>query len=238
MNEVTMERDIETLIARLTAWQYLSRDEPLVKRALADEAFYQELSRRLAACGLEFVDHPFADHVALRLRRDLEQSVFGDETTWLSNNLGLARDHVALLVVLWSLLILPKRSRQLTRQNDEQAVLQSEMFAAEKPLPSAAELKISIADATLLADFGDRLGGKTRVDFGLGALRRLKFIVRRGGQIIEGPLLDLAFDYERMAPRILDGALRDLLANRSLSAAQSLVAGQLPNLTPEESNDV
>ena len=122
-----MERDIETLIARLTAWQYLSRDEPLVKRALTDEAFYQELSRRLAACGLEFVDHPFADHVALRLRRDLEQSVFGDETTWLSNNLGLARDHVALLVVLWSLLILPKRSRQLTRQNDEQAVLQSEM---------------------------------------------------------------------------------------------------------------
>jgi len=232
-----MERDIETLIARLAAWQFLPRDEPFVKRALTDEAFYQELSRRLADCGFEFIDHPFADHVALRLRRDLEQSVFGTEATWLSNNLGLARDHVALLVVLWSLLILPKRSRQLTRQNDEKTASQSEMFIAEKPLPSAAELNIGIAVATLLADFGDRLGGKTRVEFGLGALRRLKFIVRRGGQITEGPLLDLAFDYERMAPRILDGALRDLLAKQSL-AAQSPLAERPPNLTSEESNDV
>ena len=29
--------------------------------------------------------------------------------------------------------------------------------------------------------------------------------------IHEGPLLDLAFDYAEMAPRILDGALSDLL---------------------------
>jgi hypothetical protein len=233
-----MERDIEALIARLTAWQFLPRDDVLVKRALTDEAFYQELSRRLGACGLEFIDHPFADHVALRLRRDLEQSVFGGETTWLSNNLGLKRDQVALLVVLWALLILPKRSRQLMRQNDDQAVSQSEMFMSEKPLPSAAELNLGVAETALLADFGNRLGGKTRVDIGLGALRRLKFIIRGGGQITEGPLLDLVFDYERMAPRILDGALRDLLAKQSQPAAESSLAGRPPNLTPKDWNDV
>lgn len=213
-----MEHDIEALIARLMAWQFLPRADPLVKRALTDELFYQELSRRLESCGLEVIDHPFADHVALRLCRKLEQPVFGAETAWLSNNLGLARDHVALLVVLWALLILPKRSRQLTRQDDETSISQAEMFAAEKPLPSAEALNISIAETTLLADFGDRLGGKVRVNVGLGVLSRLKFIVRRGGSIYEGPLLDLALDYERMAPRILDGALRDLLANRTPGA--------------------
>jgi hypothetical protein len=221
-----VESDIETLIARLSAWQLLLRSDPLVKRALTDESFYQELMRRLAACGLEFIDHPFADHVALRLRRDVEQSVFGGETAWLSNNLALSRDHVALLVVLWALLILPKRSRQLMRQNDEQALSQSEMFASQKPLPTAAELSISVAETTLLADFGDRLGGKVRVSIGLGVLSRLRFIVRRSGHIYEGPLLDLALEYERMAPRILDGALRDLLANR------------VPRSTPEGGDDV
>ena len=68
------------------------------------------------------------------------------------------------------------------------------------------------AERTLLADFGDKLGGKTRVNFNLGLLSRHGFIVRRKGELAEGPLLDLVFDYERTARRILDGALSDLLA--------------------------
>ncbi|MDB6105650.1 MAG: hypothetical protein JWO52_5649 [Gammaproteobacteria bacterium] len=219
-----MEHEVETLIARLNARQFLPRTDTLVKRALTDEAFYNELSRRLSACGLELIDHPFADHVALRLRRDLEQPVFGGET-WLSNNLGLQRDQVALLVVLWALLILPKRSRQLTRQNEEIDQSQGEMFTATKPLPSAEQVNISVAEATLLADFGDRLGGKTRINIGLGVLSRLSFIVRRAGHVYEGPLLDLALDYQRMAPRILNGALQDLLAK------------QVPRV-PEKARDV
>ena len=214
-----MEPEVEILIARLNASQFLPRTDVLVKRALTDDAFYQELSRRLATCGLEFVDHPFADYVALRLRRNLEQSVFGGET-WLSNNLGLQRDQVALLVVLWALLVLPKRSRQLTRQIEEIDHSQAEMFAAAKPLPSSEQVNISVAEATSLADFGDRLGGKVRITIGLGVLSRLSFIVRRAGQIYEGPLLDLALDYQRMAPRILDGALRDLLVKQAPRARE------------------
>jgi hypothetical protein len=82
-----------------------------------------------------------------------------------------------------------------------------------------------IAERTLLADFGDKLGGKTRVGFNLGTLNRLGFIIRRKGEVAEGPLLDLAFDYERTARRILDGALGDLLAEAA-SRPVSAFAGE------------
>ena len=74
----------------------------------------------------------------------------------------------------------------------------------------------------LQADFAQRLGGKTRINFGLGALARLGFIERRGGHICEGPLLDLAVDYNRVAPRILNGALADLLGRRGSEGAGKL----------------
>ncbi|HEX4872133.1 MAG TPA: hypothetical protein VFV27_07465 [Nevskiaceae bacterium] len=206
-----METELQTLVARLCAQRWLPRKDALVRRALTDELFYQALNERLAACGLALVEHPYADHVTLRIRRELEQPVFGGEDQWLSNNLDLKRDQIALLVVLWALLVLPKRSRQLERKEDAQTQRQGEMFTVDKPLPSAAELGISVSEAALLADFGDRLGGRTRVrNFGLPVLARHGFIERREGRITEGPLLDLALDYNRMASRVLDGALADL----------------------------
>jgi len=206
-----MEQELRTLVARLAAHRVLPRGDALVKRALTDELFHDHLDERLAACGLEMVENPYAEHVCVRVRRDLEQPVFGGEDVWLSNNLDLKRDQIALLVVLWALLILPKRQRQIERKNEAQTLRQGEMFATEKPLPTASDIGISVAEATLLADFGDRLGGRTRVrNFGLPVLSRLGFIERRDGRITEGPLLDLVLDYNRMASRILDGTLADL----------------------------
>jgi hypothetical protein len=134
----------------------------------------------------------------------------------------LDRDGVALLVVIWALIVLPKRQRQVERQEIEAAASQSQMFAEEKPIPRDPTISPVIAERTLLADFADKLGGKTRVNFNLGTLNRLGFIVRRKGEVAEGPLLDLAFDYERTARRILDGALGDLLADASSRAARSV----------------
>lgn len=206
-----MERELQTLVARLAAHRVLPRKDALVKKALTDDLFYQSLTERLAACGMELVEHPYADHVALRIKRDFEQPVFGGDDSWLSNNLELKRDQIALLVVLWALLILPKRQRQIERQTAIETARQGEMFAAEKPLPTSADIAISIAEATLLADFGDRLGGRTRIkQFGLPVLSRLGFIERRDGRISEGPLLDLVLDYNRMAGRIIDGTLSEL----------------------------
>jgi hypothetical protein len=64
----------------------------------------------------------------------------------------------------------------------------------------------------LLADFGVQLGKKTRLDTNLKRLETHGFIVRKGEDIAEGPLLDLLLDYDMLAQRILQGALGDVLA--------------------------
>ena len=233
-----MEAELQTLVARLAAQRVLPRSDVLVRRALTDDLFFNALTERLKACGLELVEHPYADHVCLRIRRELEQPVFGAEDHWLSNNLHLTRDQMALLVVLWALLILPKRSRQIDRKNDATAQRQGEMFAGDKPLPKAFELDISIAEATVLADYGTRLGGKTRIQTGLSLLRRHGFIERRDGRLHEGPLLDLVLDYNRMARRVLDGALADLFGQRLDEVVQSAPEVDAGSESPDEGSDV
>lgn len=210
-----MDKDIAILIARLSAQQVLPRTDPLVRRAITDPVFHEEMQTRLAACGLEFHDNPYADHVTLRLKREFEAPVMGGESSWLSNNLGLPRDCVALLVVLWALLILPKRQRQIERKEKAESAAQSEMFAQERPIPDAQSVGVSVPTVALFTDFADRLGGRTKLQANLGQLKRLGFVEEtRKGELIEGPLLDVAIDYHRMAERILDGALTDLLAQR------------------------
>jgi hypothetical protein len=213
-----MEAELQAMIARLAAHRFLPRTDALVKRALTDDAFHAALTERLAACGLELIEHPYADNVCLRIKRDLEQPVFGREDSWLSNNLGLKSDQIALLVVLWAFLVLPKRQRQIERREQAESQQQEEMFVAGKPLPSSADLAVSVSEATLLADFGDRLGRSRIRQFSLPVLSRLGFIERRDGRIYEGPLLDLALDYNRMAARVLDGALTELLETRIAKA--------------------
>jgi hypothetical protein len=86
------------------------------------------------------------------------------------------------------------------------------MFGVAKPTPASAEASRGIAESVLLEDYGKLLGGRARIaQFILPQLSRLGFIDRRNKIIHEGPLLDLAFDYGEMAPRILQGALADLL---------------------------
>ena len=69
-----------------------------------------------------------------------------------------------------------------------------------------------IPENVLLEDYGKLLGGKTRLQqMLLPVLSRLGFIERRNKVLYEGSLLDLAFDYAELAPRILDGALADVL---------------------------
>jgi hypothetical protein len=206
-----MHDEIAALIARLLAQRWLPREDAQARKALLDEGFRQELDRRLAGVGLELREHPYAGHVGVAVARGAERSVFGGNDSWQSNSLQLDRDAVALLVVLWALIVLPKRQRQLERQQAEGLASQAQMFAEGKPIPRDPALAPVIPERTLLADFGERLGGKTRININLGQLARHGFIVRRKEGIAEGPLLDLAFDYERTARRILDGALGDLL---------------------------
>ncbi len=203
-----MSDDSQILIARLMAHQTLRRDDKMVKRALSDEQFRAEVDARLTACGMKLLDNVYADHVTLALQRAIEPKVFGAKDVWQNNNFGLARDGVALLVVLWALIILPKRERQETHQHADDD--QNDMFGTEKPVPRAEDTSIGIPYKALLADFGDKLGKKTRMDMNLGILAKLGFIERRGDIIVEGPLLDLLMDTDLLKERIINGALADV----------------------------
>jgi hypothetical protein len=203
-----MNDDAQILIARLLTHQTLRREDKLVKRVLSDELFRAEVDARLLATGLKLLDNVYADHVTLALTRAIEPKIFGARDVWQNNNFGLSRDGVALLVVLWAQIILPKRERQETHQHAEDD--QNDMFGVEKPLPRAEDTSIGIAYKALLADFGDKLGKKTRLDMNLGILSKLGFIERRGDIIVEGPLLDLMMDTDMLKERIINGALSDV----------------------------
>ena len=206
------------LIARLLAQRYLPREDAEVRRLLVDSSLREEIEQRLATCGLRLLAQPFASHVGLALTRDSESAVFEQHDTWQASNIGLPKDAVALLVILWALIILPKRERQLAGEATQQDA-QSELFETVKLTPQAHEASRGIAENLLLEDYAKLLGGKARItNFILPQLSRLGFIERKNKIIHEGPLLDLAFDYAEMAPRILQGALADLLKKRGVLA--------------------
>lgn len=218
-----MNDPVAALIARLLAERWLPREDELARQALTDAGFREELDRRLATAGLRLLDHPYAAHVGIAVAKAQEAAVFAGPRAWSASNLGLDRDAIALLVVLWSLLILPKRQRQISRVEADRDQDQGQIFAEMKPVPVGSEVAEPLAERTLLADFGDKLGGKMRINMNLGVLARHGFIVRRKERLYEGPLLDLAFDYERTARRVLDGALA-FVVEQTRSAAREEAA--------------
>lgn len=214
--------DAALLAAELLARRWLPRHHPKVKRALIDADLWQATQDRLAQVGLRLIDNIYADHVSVALLRQAESSVFGEAGLNSHNNIDLPRDAISLLVVLWALIILPKRERQAARANKAEGDDQNDMFGKDKPMPSAASVSPLVSYKALLADFGVQLGKKTRLDTNLKRLENHGFIVRKGEDIAEGPLLDLLMDYDALAQRILQGALGDVLAQ-----AKELV-GNLP----------
>lgn len=210
MSEVIDEASL--LAAELLARRWLPRKHPRVRRALIDADLWQAVQERLAQVGLRLVDNIHADHICVALLRGAETAVFGEAGLDANNNVELPRDAVSLLVLLWSLIVLPKRERQSARAASAEGDAQEEMFSNEKPLPSAASVSPLVSYKALLSDFGTQLGKKTRMDGNLKRLEAHGFILRRGDDIAEGPLLDLLLDYDSLAPRILDGALGDVLA--------------------------
>jgi len=203
--------DAAVLAAELLARRWLPRQHPKVKRALIDAELWSALQERLAQVGLRLVDNIYADHITVALQRPAESAVFGEAGLDSHNNIDLPRDAVSLLIVLWSLIVLPKRERQAARATSLESDGQNEMFNTARPLPDAASVSPLVSYKSLLTDFGVQLGKKTRLDGNLKRLANHGFIVHRGDEIAEGPLLDLLLDYDVLAPRILDGALHEVL---------------------------
>ncbi len=208
-----METELTTLTARLLAHRVVERSDPLARRALMDDIFRGELDRRLAEVGLRLVENPYAEHLAVALLPELTEPVFGSGDAWMNNNMGLPRDGVALLVILWALIILPKRERQIARVEAGKEG-QSDMFGSQKPLETGETVSTGLSEDAVYADFGKALGGRTRFNANLGRLVNLGFISRRNRMLCEGPMLDLLIDYSHLAPRIIEGALSEVLGAR------------------------
>lgn len=220
------------LIARLLALRTLPREDPEARRLLIDAGFRDEVEARLAASGLRLLAQPFAAHIAVALAREHEAAVFEQNDAWQASNIGLPRDAAALLVIVWALIILPKRERQLASEA-AQTDAQNELFETVKLTPAAHEASRGIPENVLLEDYGKLLGGKARLQqFALPQLSRLGFIERRNKVIHEGPLLDLAFDYAEFAPRILEGALSDLLKQRGVLEEHAPLSPPLEDRAP------
>jgi len=216
--------DAALLIAELITRRYLPRTHERVKRALVNAELFAQVEQRLADTGLRWMDNVYADHVSVALLPALQHNVMGEAGINANNNMELPRDGVALLVVLWALIILPKRERQTSRVEPDAP--QNEMFAGSKPLPAVRDVSPVLSYKALLEDYGAQLGKKTRLDVNLKQLERQGFILRKQDDIAEGPLLDVLLDYDILAPRILDGALADVLA-REQAQQQALQAAEV-----------
>lgn len=216
-----MDQAQQILLARLLAHRFIARKDPLARRALVDEVFRESLEHKLAEMGLMLLENPYAEYIAVGLKPEMNDWVFGEGENWLTNNMGLPRDAVALLVVLWALIILPKRERQIARA-EEVGDSQSDMFGAAKPITHGEEVSPGVPEDAVYADFGKKLGGKMRFASNLVQLARLGFVVRRNKMIHEGPLLDLMIDYSKLAPRIIDGALAEVLQLSSVEVHEEV----------------
>jgi hypothetical protein len=199
---------VRVLVCRLLAHQTLPRTDELVRRLFVDAAYREGVESALRQVGLELAENVYAPYIAVRVTRELETPVFEDgKGSYWSNNVGLSGGGMALLTILWSLLILPKRQRQQEGQGDLGD-------HDQQPMIRAADLDIAVERKTLEADFGHLFGSQIRFHGYFSELKRRGFIQERRGKITEGPLLDVLIDYSTLAPRIIEGALSRVLAAR------------------------
>ncbi len=163
--------DAALLIAELLTRRWLPRSHPRVKRALVDAELFAQVEQRLAQSGLRWMDSIYADHVSVALLSAAQNGVMGESGLNANNNLELPRDAQALLIVLWALIVLPKRERQTSRVQEADAG-QNDFFPGAKPLPQASVASPVLSYKALLEDYGPQLGKKLRLDANLKLLER------------------------------------------------------------------
>jgi len=209
-----MNHDSRGLIVRLLTCPYIARTDKEARRVLTDELFREDVDQKLKECGLQLLENPYSRYISVALLKEAESTAFESDDGWKSNNMGLRRDTLALLVIIWCKIILPKRERQVQRIEIDDGG-QIDVFASSKEIPHGDQVSVTIQASSIYADFGKLLGGKTRIkNFMFPQLKNYGFIELRNEIISEGPLLDLALDYAEIAPRIRDGALTEILNSK------------------------
>ena len=190
---------------------------------LYDEELRQRVERRLQSVGMKLLYNVHGDHWGIGLN---DNTAADDRLEW-SNNLGLERGALALLLVLWCKLILPKRLEQ--ESTAEQKGLLSAAFAEylESPPRPAA----SISRDQIIAEFSQLLGGVTNTNKYLAQLGRAKLIKTYGGVVEEGPLLALAINEQGLGDQLRREVLISTL-RREQKLRQADAASPAPTATP------
>ncbi len=195
-----LETRARELCAHLLIFPYLPRDKH--KDLLLDDDLREEVARRLDAVGMRLAESFYSDYFAVKPVDEIEADIRFD---WASNR-RLPKAAMALLVVLWARLVMPRRAARDHRVNpDEQ---NGELFPDPRKVK---DYVVKVPKEALLAEYGERFGKSNMLRY-LGLLKRLGFIREdRAGRIYEGALLDLLLDGQKLQSEITSGVLRDLL---------------------------
>lgn len=176
------------------------------KDLVIDDDLRDRVRARLLAVGMELVDNVYSEHFAVRLVPAIEGDVSFDWAT----NARLHKGAVALLVILWAKLVLPKRVAQERRFDPDEP--NADLFPESKP---RKPVRLHVHRDALYAEFGSKFG---KVNFAryLGQLRNMGFVTEdRAGNVGEGPLLDLLVDGTRMAIKLKDSVLWSAFEDRA-----------------------
>lgn len=173
----------EEICSLLLANGYIRKES--FRDLLFDEDLREEVEQRLQQVGMRLVQNVYSEYWGVALNA---AAAADDRLEW-SNNFGLERGAMALLLILWSKLILPKRLAQEERQPSDGSV--RSLFPELEPVPNP---EVTVSRDQIIAEFGELLGGVTVTSKYLAQLSRARLIRAHGGMIEEGPLLSLVVD--------------------------------------------
>ena len=186
---------------------------------LYDELLRQQVSQRLNTVGLKLLHNPYATHWGVGPADD---TAADDRLEW-SNNFGMERGAMALLLIIWTKLVLPKRPAQEERRPTDGTV--ASLFPTNEPIPQP---RVNIGREQLIAEFAGLLGGVTAMQKYIAQLTRANLIKAQGGLIEEGPLMALVVDEralgEELRREVLLNVLRHEQAAKSATAAADEMA--------------
>jgi hypothetical protein len=181
-----------------------------------------EVEQNLRSCGMCLATSAYSDYYGLQLVPEIADATVLDAPT----NLGLGANACALLTILWARLALQHRTAE-----DTQGVPNEQIpLLPQQRRNQAKNFQPSVRFETLAREFGEQLGGRTRLHVLVSQLRRLGFLsYRKLDEIQAGPLLELAIDGERMISFIRSRVLGQLLTQSKPADGKSNACEQQVN---------